>query len=253
MAAPAQRFPSDSLRAKSEPLPYRPVVNSSLASPYSQIGWSRLAVWMLRPGPETFLLRFSHPTSFPSMNIMTLVPKPGRKNCAVAIMQTPSATPFTDIIHSLAELHQGHNKGVAGYAQGPSAPVPNPCPRPARGPQAVPELNGPGGSSQGTISGCCTCSTHAPASHEDGRPGRPGDVSGPLREDRRGLLTGRRRMAVQQLPVQNFLVYQDLKRAILQRVGLTPEQHRQRFRSLDLRESGRPFVLAQQHRDACRR
>uniref|UniRef100_A0A672R698 SCAN box domain-containing protein n=1 Tax=Sinocyclocheilus grahami TaxID=75366 RepID=A0A672R698_SINGR len=32
-----------------------------------------------------------------------------------------------------------------------------------------------------------------------------------------------------------------------------PEQHRQRFRSLDLGEGGRPFVMAQQLRDTCRR
>ncbi len=60
-------------------------------------------------------------------------------------------------------------------------------------------------------------------------------------------------MAAQQLPIQNLLVFTDLKRAILQRVGLSPEQHRQRFRSLDLGDSGRPFVLAQQLWDACRK
>ncbi len=43
------------------------------------------------------------------------------------------------------------------------------------------------------------------------------------------------------------------KRAILQRVGRSPEQHRQRFRSLELGENGRPFVMAHQLRDACRR
>uniref|UniRef100_A0A9J8DM17 SCAN box domain-containing protein n=1 Tax=Cyprinus carpio carpio TaxID=630221 RepID=A0A9J8DM17_CYPCA len=57
-------------------------------------------------------------------------------------------------------------------------------------------------------------------------------------------------MAAQQLPVPNLLVYDDLKRAILQRVGLNPEQHRQHFRSLDL---GRSFVVAQQLRDTCRK
>ncbi|XP_048042811.1 uncharacterized protein LOC125266314 [Megalobrama amblycephala] len=38
-----------------------------------------------------------------------------------------------------------------------------------------------------------------------------------------------------------------------QRVGWTPEQHCQRFRSLELGESGRPFVMAQQLRDSCRK
>ncbi len=67
------------------------------------------------------------------------------------------------------------------------------------------------------------------------------------------LLTGEAQLAAQQLPVQNLLIYDDLKRAILQRVGRNPEQHRQRFRSLELGENGRPFVMAQQLRDACRR
>ncbi len=67
------------------------------------------------------------------------------------------------------------------------------------------------------------------------------------------LLTGEAQLAAQQLPVQNLLVYDDLKRAILQRVGQSPEQHRQRFRSLELGENGRPFVMTHQLRDACRR
>ncbi len=67
------------------------------------------------------------------------------------------------------------------------------------------------------------------------------------------LLTGEAQLAARQLPVQNLLVYDDLKRAILQRVGQSPEQHRQRFRSLELGENGRPFVMAHQLRDACRR
>lgn len=66
------------------------------------------------------------------------------------------------------------------------------------------------------------------------------------------LLSGEAQVAAQQLPVQNLLVYDDLKRAILQWVGLSQEQNRQWFRSLDLGESGRPFVIAQQLRDACR-
>ncbi len=67
------------------------------------------------------------------------------------------------------------------------------------------------------------------------------------------LLSGEAQLAAQQLPVQNLLVYDDLKRAILQRVGRNPEQHRQRFRSLELGGNGRPFVMAHQLRDACRR
>ncbi|XP_048062887.1 neurotrophin receptor-interacting factor 1-like [Megalobrama amblycephala] len=67
------------------------------------------------------------------------------------------------------------------------------------------------------------------------------------------LLSGESQVAAQQLPIQNLLVFNDLKRAILQRVGRSPEQHRQRFRSLELGEAGRPFVLAQQLRDSCRK
>ncbi len=67
------------------------------------------------------------------------------------------------------------------------------------------------------------------------------------------LLTGEAQVAAQQLPVANLLAYEDLKRAILQRVGRNPEQHRQRFRSVELGDCGRPFVMAQQLRDACRK
>ncbi len=67
------------------------------------------------------------------------------------------------------------------------------------------------------------------------------------------LLTGEAQVAAQKLPVANLLAYDDLKRAILQRVGRSPEQHRQRFRSVELGDNGRPFVLAQQLRDACRK
>ncbi len=67
------------------------------------------------------------------------------------------------------------------------------------------------------------------------------------------LLTGEAQVAAQQLPVANLLAYEDLKRAILQRVGRNPEQHRQRFRSVELGDCGRLFVMAQQLRDACRK
>ncbi len=48
------------------------------------------------------------------------------------------------------------------------------------------------------------------------------------------LLSGEAQLAAQQLPMQNLLVFDDLKKAILQRVARSPEQHRQRFRSLVL-------------------
>ncbi|XP_060783178.1 uncharacterized protein LOC132890379 [Neoarius graeffei] len=67
------------------------------------------------------------------------------------------------------------------------------------------------------------------------------------------LLTGEEQLAVLQLPANRRLAYVYLHRAILQRVGHTPEQQRQRFRALRLEEVGRPFTFGQQVRDACGR
>ncbi|KAI7791745.1 putative SCAN domain-containing protein SCAND2P [Triplophysa rosa] len=67
------------------------------------------------------------------------------------------------------------------------------------------------------------------------------------------LLSGESQVAAQQLAPESLLVYDELRRAILQRVGRSPEEHRQRFRTLGLAETGRPFALAQQLRDSCRR
>ena len=64
---------------------------------------------------------------------------------------------------------------------------------------------------------------------------------------------GEVQLAAQQLPAQSQLEYDKLTKAVLQRVGRTPEQHRQWFRTLTLREFDRPFVLAQQRRDSCRK
>ncbi|XP_060774613.1 uncharacterized protein LOC132884734 [Neoarius graeffei] len=65
------------------------------------------------------------------------------------------------------------------------------------------------------------------------------------------LLTGEAQLAALQLPADRRLAYADLRRAVLQRVGRTREQQRQRFRALRLEEVGRPFVFGQQLRDAC--
>ncbi|XP_057175683.1 zinc finger and SCAN domain-containing protein 21-like [Triplophysa rosa] len=67
------------------------------------------------------------------------------------------------------------------------------------------------------------------------------------------LLSGEAQLAARPQPIQNLLVFNDLKRAILQRVGRSLEEHRQRFRSLGLGENGRPFVMAHQLRDSCRK
>ncbi|XP_060794706.1 uncharacterized protein LOC132897455 [Neoarius graeffei] len=65
------------------------------------------------------------------------------------------------------------------------------------------------------------------------------------------LLTGEAQLAALQRPTDHRLAYTDLRRAILQRVGRTPEQQRQRFRALCLEEVGRPFAFGQQLWDAC--
>ncbi|XP_051956981.1 uncharacterized protein LOC127625687 [Xyrauchen texanus] len=67
------------------------------------------------------------------------------------------------------------------------------------------------------------------------------------------LLSGEAQLAAQQLPATNLLAYTDLKRAILQRVGRSPEKNRQLFRGMKLEKSVRPFAFAQRLRDACRR
>lgn len=57
----------------------------------------------------------------------------------------------------------------------------------------------------------------------------------------------------EQLPDVNLLEYPDLKRAILQRVGHTTEQHGQHFHSLMVSEQRRPFTFTQQLQYTCRR
>lgn len=66
------------------------------------------------------------------------------------------------------------------------------------------------------------------------------------------LLSGEAQLAARQVPLQSLLTYKDLKKAILQRVGHSPEQHHQRFRSPILQECGHSFAFAQQFREACK-
>ncbi len=188
----------------------------------------------------------------------------GSRNAA-AIMSSPTGSPFADVIQSLAGLHQEHHQALLDMredqerrfcalvqnqqedrelfrswmdrevrARGiPTAPAP-PTHMPVQkmGPQDDPEtfLD----LFEKTAEACGWAQTDWPVRLIP-------------------LLTGEAQLAAQQLPVQNLLVYDDLKRAILQRVGRSPEQHRQRFRSLELGENGRPFAMAHQLRDACRR
>ncbi len=155
----------------------------------------------------------------------------------VSRWSSPNTTPGADI----------HEAGAGGSLPrvGPSAGW-----RPA-GP---PELAWPEGHP-------CRSPIHRPRpADEDGSTGRPGGLRGPLWEDSGGvrlglipLLMGEAQVAAQQLPVANLLAYDDLKWAILQRVGRNPEQHRKRFRSVELGDNGRPFVMAQQLQEACRK
>ncbi|XP_026093228.1 uncharacterized protein LOC113065891 [Carassius auratus] len=178
-------------------------------------------------------------------------------------MQSPSGTPFADIIQSLAGLHQEQHQHMLAikeeqdkrfeallraqhedrelfrsWVDREARATPSfkdqtsPLPLNKMGPQDDPEA---------------FLDLFEKSAEARGWP--PADW--PLRLI--PLLSGEAQVAAHQLPVQNLLAYQDLKRAILQRVGRTPEQHRQRFRTLTLEESGRPFVMAQQLRDSCRK
>ncbi len=188
----------------------------------------------------------------------------GSQNAA-AIMSSPTGSPFADVIQSLVGLHQEHHKALLDMRAdqerrfcalvqnqredrelfrswmdwevraggSPTAPAP-PTHMPVQkmGPQDDPEA---------------FLDLFEKTAEACGWP----QTDWPVRLI--PLITGESQLAAQQLPVQNLLVYDDLKRAILQRVGRSPEQHRQRFRTLELGENGRTFAMAHQLRDACRR
>ncbi len=159
----------------------------------------------------------------------------GSRNAA-AVMSSPTGSPFADVIQSLAGLHQEHHKALmdmrADQERRFCALVQNQW------------------EDRELFRSWMDREVRAGESPTASACGWP-QTDWPVRLI--PLLTGEAQLAVQQLPVQNLLVYDDLKRAILQRVGRSPEQHRQRFHSLELGENGRPFVMAHQLRDACRR
>ncbi|XP_061752544.1 uncharacterized protein LOC133550635 [Nerophis ophidion] len=64
------------------------------------------------------------------------------------------------------------------------------------------------------------------------------------------LLAGKAQRAALSLPVHARVHFPNLRRAILDRIGSHPEDHRRRFRAMRLGPEDRPFVLAQQLRDA---
>ncbi|KAK0142845.1 SCAN domain-containing protein 3 [Merluccius polli] len=67
------------------------------------------------------------------------------------------------------------------------------------------------------------------------------------------LLTGEAQLAAHSLPAGAQRDYEAVERAIRDRLGLTPEEHRRRFRALPFAEGDRPFTYAQQLRDQARR
>ncbi len=192
-------------------------------------------------------------------NRVTLVPKPGTRKPARRRHATRQPHPTCGASQVARWSSSGATSGADGHEAGAGGSLP------AIGPGAGwrlaghPELARPGGNTRRS-----SIDRPRPAD-EDGTPRWPGGLRGPLREESGGvwlcaqpvrlipLLTGEAQVAAQQLPVANLLAYEDLRRAILQRVGRNPEQHRQRFRSVELGDYGRSFVMAQQLRDACRK
>ena len=67
------------------------------------------------------------------------------------------------------------------------------------------------------------------------------------------LLSGDAQSAALGLPAPSRGQYGEIKRAVLDRLGLTAEDHRRRFRGSRLGPADRPFVFAQQLRDAATR
>ncbi|XP_035523495.1 uncharacterized protein LOC118332359 [Morone saxatilis] len=67
------------------------------------------------------------------------------------------------------------------------------------------------------------------------------------------LLSGESQTAALGLPASSRGEFRNIKRAILDRMGFSPEDHRRRFRSAALGPSDRPFVYAQQLKDAATR
>ena len=67
------------------------------------------------------------------------------------------------------------------------------------------------------------------------------------------LLTGEAQLAAHSLPAGAQHDYDAVDKAIRDRLGLNPEEHRRRFRALAFTEGDRPFTYGQQLRDQMRR
>ncbi len=169
-------------------------------------------------------------------------------------MQPAQPTPLAELVKSLAGLHQAQHQALMDMKLEQEESLPAFSPGAGWRPAGHPELARPGGNSRRS-----PIDSPHPAD-EDGTPRRPGGLCGPFWKNSGGVWLGaqpvagcawspcwrgKRRVAAQHLPVANLLAYDDLKRAILQCFGRTPEQHRQRFRSVELGDCGRrPFVMA---------
>ncbi|XP_064175955.1 uncharacterized protein LOC135246428, partial [Anguilla rostrata] len=67
------------------------------------------------------------------------------------------------------------------------------------------------------------------------------------------LLTGEAQRAAHSLPPTARTIYGNLKKAVLDRLGYSPEEHRRRFRETALAREDRPFAYAQRLLDMARR
>ncbi|KAM9360126.1 uncharacterized protein ABDE67_000748 [Symphorus nematophorus] len=67
------------------------------------------------------------------------------------------------------------------------------------------------------------------------------------------VLSGEAQTAALSLPASSRGRFEEVKKAVLDRMGFTPEDHRRRFRLAKLGPADRPFVFAQQLRDAATR
>ncbi|XP_057177632.1 uncharacterized protein LOC130546386 [Triplophysa rosa] len=186
----------------------------------------------------------------------------GRRD--TAIMQAASGTPFADIIASLAVLHREQHQALLDLRSDHELRFQTIFQAQREDRESFRSWMGQGVRAE--ASAPVTTAAFLPLSKmgpEDDPEAfldlfeKTAETSGWPPEDwaRRllPLLSGEAQLAARPLPVQNLLVFDDLKRAILQRVGRSPEEHRQRFRTLGLGESGRPFVMAHQLRDSCRK
>ena len=67
------------------------------------------------------------------------------------------------------------------------------------------------------------------------------------------LLTGEAQLAAHSLPAAAQMDFDTVARAIRDRLGLNPEEHRRRYRALAFTNGDRPFTYTQQLRDKARR